>query len=45
MQRSQEWRGRCLLPLLRNLAFLRVTPNHLTLLSLVMGLAFCPVYL
>jgi phosphatidylglycerophosphate synthase len=45
MQRSQEWRGRCLLPLLRALAFLRVTPNHLTLLSLLMGLAFGPVYL
>jgi phosphatidylglycerophosphate synthase len=32
-------------PLLRLLTLLRVTPNHLTLLSLIAGLAFCPVFL
>ncbi|MBE0543260.1 MAG: CDP-alcohol phosphatidyltransferase family protein [Verrucomicrobia bacterium] len=45
MQRSQELRGRWLSPLLTLLAALRITPNHLTLLSLVAGLAFCPVFL
>lgn len=45
MQRSQELRGQLLRPLLAVLARLRVTPNHLTLLSLVAGLAFCPVFL
>jgi len=45
MQRSQELRGQILRPMLVVLAKLRVTPNHLTLLSLVAGLAFCPVFL
>lgn len=45
MQRSQALRGRCLSPLLSVLAALRITPNHLTLLSLIAGLAFCPVFL
>jgi phosphatidylglycerophosphate synthase len=45
MRRSQEWRGRVLRPLLVALAGLRVTPNQLTLLSLLAGLAFCPVFL
>jgi len=45
MMQSQELRGRLLRPLLAALARLRVTPNHLTLLSLLAGLAFCPVYL
>jgi len=31
-------------PLLMVLARLRVTPDHLTLLSLLAGLAFCPVF-
>jgi len=45
MRRSQELRGQLLRPLLVALARLRVTPNHLTLLSLLAGLAFCPVFL
>jgi len=45
MRRSQELRGQLLRPLLAVLAGLRITPNHLTLLSLLAGLAFCPVFL
>ena len=45
MKRSQEIRGRLLQPLLVVLARLGVTPNYLTLLSLVTGLAFCPAFL
>jgi phosphatidylglycerophosphate synthase len=45
MERSQEIRGRLLRPLLTVLARIRVTPNHLTLLSLLAGLAFCPFFL
>ncbi len=45
MKRSQEVRGRVLQPLLVLLARLGVTPNYLTLLSLVTGLAFCPAFL
>jgi phosphatidylglycerophosphate synthase len=45
MRRSQELRGQLLRPLLAVLARLRITPNHLTLLSLLTGLAFCPVFL
>ncbi len=45
MQRSQELRGRWLQPWLALLARLGVTPNHLTLLSLLTGLGFCPVFL
>jgi phosphatidylglycerophosphate synthase len=45
MKRSQEVRGRLLQPLLVLLARLGVTPNYLTLLSLVTGLAFCPAFL
>ena len=45
MRRSQEIRGQLLRPLLAVLARLRITPNHLTLLSLLAGLAFCPVFL
>lgn len=45
MQRSQELRGRWLSPLLTLLAALRIAPNHLTLFSLIAGLAFCPVFL
>lgn len=45
MRRSQELRGQLLGPLLTILARWRITPNHLTLLSLLAGLAFCPVFL
>lgn len=45
MRRSQELRGQLLGPFLVMLARLRITPNHLTLLSLLAGLAFCPVFL
>jgi len=45
MRRSQELRGQLLRPLLAVLATLRVTPNHLTFLSLLAGLAFCPLFL
>jgi len=45
MRRSQALRGRLLKPLLMALAGMRITPNHLTLLSLLMGLAFCPLFL
>lgn len=45
MRRSQELRARVLRPLLRLLHGLSVTADHLTLLSLLAGLAFCPVFL
>lgn len=45
MRRSQELRGRWLHPLLRILARVHLTPNQLTGLSLLAGLAFCPVFL
>ena len=45
MRRWQTLRGRWLAPLLAVLAGIRVTPNHLTLLSLLAGLAFSPVFL
>ena len=45
MHESQAVRGRLLNPLLRGLARLAVTPNHLTFLSLLAGLAFCPTFL
>jgi phosphatidylglycerophosphate synthase len=45
MRRWQTLRGRLLAPLLAVLARVRVTPNHLTLLSLLAGLAFSPVFL
>lgn len=45
MQKSQVLRGRLLHPLLKVLARMRVRPNQLTLLSLLAGLAFCPVFL
>ena len=41
---TQELRGRWLGPLLSALERLGVTPNHLTLLSNLAGLAFCPLY-
>ena len=45
MQRSQALRGRLLQPLLIVLAKTGVTPNSLTLLSLLAGLGFCPLFL
>jgi phosphatidylglycerophosphate synthase len=45
MGQSQASRGRWLAPLLSALTALRVTPNQLTFLSLVAGLAFCPLLL
>lgn len=44
MVRTQQWRARLFDPLLRLLTWLRLTPDHLTLLSLLAGLAFGPVY-
>ena len=45
MRKSQDYRGSLLRPLLVLLARYGVTPNHLTLLSLLSGLAFCPLFL
>jgi phosphatidylglycerophosphate synthase len=45
MDWSQSVRGRLLEPLLHKLAGLGVHANHVTLLSLLPGLAFCPVFL
>jgi phosphatidylglycerophosphate synthase len=45
MRRSQHLRAELLRPLLATLARLHVSPNHLTLFSLLAGLAFCPVFL
>ena len=44
MESYQRWRSYWLAPLLRLLQYLHVTPDHLTLLSLICGLAFCPLY-
>jgi len=44
MQQSQALRARWLRPLLVLLARLKITPNHLTLLSLLAGLGFCPAF-
>jgi len=44
MKQSQDIRGRLLLPLLKILQALRVRPGHLTFLSLLAGMAFCPVF-
>lgn len=45
MARSQAIRGRLLLPLLKLLETCKVRPGHLTFLSLLAGLAFCPVFI
>lgn len=45
MRQSQEWRGRWLRPLLVALERTGCRPGHVTLLSLLAGLAFCPVFL
>lgn len=44
MALTQRVRGRAFGPLLRVLDALGITPNHLTLASLLAGLAFCPLY-
>lgn len=44
MLRNQEWRGRILGPLLKFLTRCRVTPDHITILSTLAGVAFCPLY-
>jgi len=44
MEMSQNWRGRALLPLLKFLSLLRVTPNQLTYLSLFFGVIFCFIF-
>ena len=44
MVRTQQMRARLFGPLLRVLAACRVTPDLLTVLSLLAGLAFCPLY-
>lgn len=43
MVRTQEIRGKLFAPLLRVLEACGVTPDHVTLLSLLCGLAFCPL--
>ena len=45
MAKSQAIRGRLLLPLMKLLARCHVRPSHLTFLSLLAGLAFCPVFI
>lgn len=44
MQQSQALRARFLLPLLRGMDRVGLSPNHLTLLSLVTGILFCPLF-
>jgi phosphatidylglycerophosphate synthase len=44
MVRTQQIRAKLFGPLLRLLEACHVTPDHLTILSLLAGLAFCPLY-
>jgi phosphatidylglycerophosphate synthase len=44
MEWTQRIRGRVLAPLLRVLVALRITPDHLTLASLLVGLSFCGLW-
>jgi phosphatidylglycerophosphate synthase len=44
MERSQRWRAVCLRPLLSLMVACRITPDGVTLLSLLCGLAFCPIF-
>ena len=44
MVRGQELRAWVLKPLLCCLSACRVTPDHLTFISLLFGLAFCPLF-
>lgn len=41
---SQKLRAQFFWPLLKLLDACRVTPDHITLLALIVGLAFCPLY-
>jgi hypothetical protein len=41
---TQELRANCLRPFLALLATGRVHPDHVTFASLLVGLAFCPLY-
>ena len=43
MLRTQRYRAKLFAPLLRLMAAGKITPNHITLLSLLCGLAFCPL--
>jgi phosphatidylglycerophosphate synthase len=45
MVQWQEWRGKWLGPLLAVLTRCGATPDHVTLASLVAGLAFCPLWM
>jgi phosphatidylglycerophosphate synthase len=45
MEGWQDWRARWLRPLLVVLTRCQVTPDHITLASLVVGLAFCPLWM
>ena len=45
MAKSQAVRAQILDPFMAVLATIGVTPNHLTLLSLLTGLAFCPIFI
>ncbi|GMV95279.1 MAG: hypothetical protein AMXMBFR82_50570 [Candidatus Hydrogenedentota bacterium] len=45
MEYTQQVRGEALRPLLHGMARARLRPDHLTVLSLLAGLAFCPLYL
>jgi len=44
MEYGQELRGRFLAPILKLLTRLRIGPDHLTILSLLFGLAFAPLW-
>ena len=44
MVRSQELRGHLLKPLLRLLTYIKLSANHVTLFSLLVGLGFCSVW-
>lgn len=44
MEATQRWRGRLFAPLLHLLTACRVTPTHLTLLSLLVGAGFAPLW-
>jgi phosphatidylglycerophosphate synthase len=45
MTLTQQWRGRCLTPLLRALTRIGVSPDHITFASLVVGLTGCALWL
>lgn len=44
MEYGQQWRARAFAPLLRMLTGARITPDHLTIVSLLFGLAFAPLW-